>query len=247
MKKDGYKLLTKAPIIQAILEIKVDLPKSFKVKKFENLQKAIKKDYPTVKNQIQGKFTISASDATSVVDSESSQIGHSYYTKSESRSIMAPTDQFNYFQSEQYGSWKEFKEVALNLWNEYSRVTKPDKIRRVSLRYINRIDIKLPIMDIADHFLTHLEISKKLPQEVEDFNLRYSIPFKEEKVSTHVTQSLAPSENKVVPFLFDIDVLYHDEMEFDNKVIWEKFDELRDIKNMLFFNNLTDSTINQLK
>ena len=81
------------------------------------------------------------------------------------------------------------------------------KVIRLALRYINRIEIPLPMRDFKDYILTVPEIAPGVPQGLERFFMRLIIPSDEAQAVAVVTESMEPvTDNKTVPVIFDIDV-----------------------------------------
>ena len=64
-------------------------------------------------------------------------------------------------------------EAILDIQVEPAR---PNRLKRLALRYINRIEIPLPIRDFKDYLLTIPEIAPGLPQALSNFIMRLVIP-----------------------------------------------------------------------
>jgi uncharacterized protein (TIGR04255 family) len=58
-----------------------------------------------------------------------------------------------------YTDWHDLRTQARDLWAKYRKATDPVLITRLALRYINRIDIPLPISDLKEYMRTIPEIS----------------------------------------------------------------------------------------
>ena len=73
----------------------------------------------------------------------------------------------------------------------------PKKVIRLGLRYINRIEIPLPMRDFKDYILTVPEIAPGVPQGLERFFMRLVIPSDEAQAVAVVTQSMEPGKDIV--------------------------------------------------
>ncbi len=246
MSNDVKRHLPKAPIIQAVLEIQVESVVGKSMKDLQNIHVEVKHEYPKQRKRIQGIFTLKEKEAENV-SAETKQEGFSFTSENNLKTLIVTLDQFNYMQNTPYNTWEEFISEAKELWHQYRRNINPVKIRRISVRYINQINIKLPLLNIEDYFLTFPTISEKLPQTVEHFYMRYTFQYKEKKMRAHIVQTVGNSENNEIPFLFDIDVLTTEPMEENEELLWKKFNEIRDIKNEIFFSSLTEQTLKQLQ
>lgn len=245
--KNGSNLhLPKAPIIQAILEILVEPVPGKTINSLHDIHSSIKENYPREVKQFQSRLSFNPAIETTV-SAETKHEGFLFSSENNLKSFIASLSQFAYIQSSQYTNWEDFISEAKTLWNTYRNTIKTSRIRRLSVRYINQINVEMPVTDIADYFLTYPFLSPKLPQVLEHFFLRYTIPYVDKNITANIAQSIGMIENNHVPFLFDIDVLHTEPIEYNEESMWQKFDELRDLKNEIFFSSLTDKTIQTLK
>ncbi len=170
--------------------------------------------------------------------------GHSFHSESREMELILSTELFNFKRYSNYTTWESFKEEALTTWEKCVLSINPIKIKRLSLRYINNIEIDKGDDDAkinpADYFNTNISFEKPLqPPSLSNYKIRYTIPLIEEKITIHVSNNVEISVNDKYPFLIDIDVLYNDVVDYNYDDVKKKLDELRDIKNYYFFNNLT--------
>ena len=114
-------------------------------------------------------------------------------------------------------------------------------ITRLGLRYINRIEIPLPFLDFKEYILTTPEIAPGLPQAMTNFFMRMEIPDQNRDALIILTQTIEPvTEDKKLPLIFDIDVIRAGMFDVKGEGIWNNFEELRNLKNEVFFKSLTD-------
>lgn len=239
--------LEKAPIIQAILEIRIKTKTGVSIQSLERMQDEIKEDFPIKNKRYKGIIRFTEPERENIQGS-TQQDGYVLKSNDNLRTIMAVVDQFDYMQATAYNRWEEFIGEAKQLWEKYkTTITSTFEIKRLSVRYINKIDIELPIADIAEYFKTYPVISPDMPQSLEHYYLRCTIPLKDENVRVHVVHTIGETENNKCPFFFDIDVLWTPPEKIEEKKIWEQFDRLRLIKNQTFRESLTPKTLSMLK
>jgi uncharacterized protein (TIGR04255 family) len=63
-----------------------------------------------------------------------------------------------------YENWNAVRDEARRLWDIYRSIAKPSKLIRLAVRYINRIDMPLPLGDFKDYLRTVPDVSPDLPQ-----------------------------------------------------------------------------------
>lgn len=152
-------------------------------------------------------------------------------------------DGFTVSRLQPYGTWDELKGKARVLWDKYSEVAKPSKVVRVACRFINCVP--LPMGDSFEKvFQTNFVIGPTLPQAVSGYLLRFVIPFEEQNALAIVTQSL---DGNSPDCIFDIDVFSQNQQGFDESQLWAKIENLRDVKNRLFFGSLTELALERFK
>jgi uncharacterized protein (TIGR04255 family) len=140
-----------------------------------------------------------------------------------------------------YDKWETLRDEARELWQHYVQIASPESVTRVALRYINRIEIPLPIRDFKDYILTTPEIAPDLPQGLGSFFMRLVIPDPKAQAVAVVTQtveSVDESSNRL-PLIFDIDVFRMAAFGVQDEALWEMCEQLHDLKNEIFFKSIT--------
>jgi uncharacterized protein (TIGR04255 family) len=144
-----------------------------------------------------------------------------------------------------YARWESLRDEARTLWEDYVSVARPNVVRRIALRYINRLELPLPITDFKEYVRTAPDIAPGIPQAISGFFLRLEIPHPN-GVLALVTEAIEPVEKRasgdIVPFILDIDVIRQETLSPEAPDLWEKLEELRDVKNEIFFKTITPKT-----
>jgi uncharacterized protein (TIGR04255 family) len=106
-------------------------------------------------------------------------------------------------------------------------------------RYINRIEIPLPVKDFREYILTTPEIAPGLPQGLAGFFMRLLIPDEKSGFNAILTETMEPLQQNLLPFILDIDVFREAAFEIHATEMWDTLERLRDFKNEIFFKSLT--------
>ena len=93
-------------------------------------------------------------------------------------------------------------------------------------------------------FKTTFSIAENLPQAVAGFLLRFVVPFESEQAVAIVTQALPENSHECT---FDLDTFAVIPEEISDENMWRKFEELRTIKNRVFFESLTPESLEKYK
>jgi len=73
--------------------------------------------------------------------------------------------------------------------------------------------------------------------------MRLQIPFDSPPAIAIVTQALQPNADEKAPYIFDIDVFRGAQSQSNSDDIWNSLHELRQVKNRVFFESLTELCI----
>jgi len=156
--------------------------------------------------------------------------------------VQARLDGFTFNKLKPYEDWEKFRDEGRELWGTYLDIANPIRANRISLRYINRIEAPLPFKDFNEYILTSPQVAPELPQALSTFFMRIQIPFNEQMALATIVQTMEePTENQKLPLIIDIDVVRQSNFTKDTfDTMWDEFGELRNIKNDIFFNSITD-------
>ena len=142
-----------------------------------------------------------------------------------------------------YNDWDSFVIEAKKIWSLYKKTAKPTKITRIAVRYINKIDLPLPVKDFKDYLRTYPEVSTDLPQELSSFFIQLQIPLSDIKSTLILTQTIVePTKKDVVSIVLDIDIFRIDAVPQEDSNMWKTFEVFRQKKNMIFESCITDKT-----
>jgi uncharacterized protein (TIGR04255 family) len=242
--KRKFPLLSKAPISEALLDIRVTLPSSIGLDDMGTFHDSVKDRFPIKKDRVsfQGGFQLEDGKPTAIPVSGGTD-GYLFESPTEQKVVQARLDGFTFNKLKPYENWKKFSSEARELWDAYVRVAHPEKITRIALRYINRIEIPLPVKDFKEYIHTTPEVARELPQGLAHFFMRLVIPYAAEGATVVVTETMENvTDSGRLPIILDIDASKEIDYVPDSKVIWKDFEKLRELKNQVFFESITQKT-----
>jgi uncharacterized protein (TIGR04255 family) len=152
---------------------------------------------------------------------------------------------FTYNWLKPYSTWEELRSVAKDCWQIYSEVVKPLSVTRISLRYINNLELPISMNDFGEYLETQPTIPANLPQHLGHFLTRVALVDEVSATEAIVTQVfdgiIRPTHITIIldiqPFK-NVVLLPSEEDE-----IWRICDQLRDFKNTIFFESLTEKAV----
>lgn len=241
-----FPVLENAPIVEALLDIKVDLPEGVDVAALARVQDRVKDRFPERRDKAGLEFRFEQGEAglPELADRIALSQGFMFVAPPEQAKVFRATvDGFTFSQLKPYRQWSIFIEEARELWRDYCDVAHPLRIKRIGLRTINRISLPLPLGKIQDYLLTLPDIAPGLPTDVSEFFMRLVMPQPDTDVIAIVTTATEPSERgDVLPVVFDIDVFAEHTYDPQSEDVWRKCEELRSVRNKIFYKSITPAT-----
>lgn len=246
----SHRHYTKAPITEALIDLRVESPSSLTLNSLKEIQRSIKSDYPISEDMVvaQGQFQTGPK-----VTATASQIplGYRFSSDDKKRIFQARLDGFTFSQLEPYHTWDTLRNEAQRLWKVYSSITQPKYIRRVAVRYINRLDLPFDSsnpLDFKDYLQTVPEVSPTLPQGLSDYFMQLQIPQEDLQASLILNEAMLPLvKQDAVSVLLDIDLFSMVQFPAASDEVWDLLEKFRDRKNEVFEACITDKTRELLK
>lgn len=103
-----------------------------------------------------------------------------------------------------YQGWEKFKPDIALTWTALRSILDEVLLERVGLRYVNRIAIPLPEIDLADYFDFRLELGEGLPQETNALIVGAAFSFNQDSCRAQLADTVPDSPNESA-FLLDFD------------------------------------------
>ena len=242
-KKQKDSQYAKAPIIEAICDFVVEMPDNFKFD-IKKISASLKREYEEKQEINIQKLQVHAGNSESSLSSSKELLGHSFVSKNKKYILQIKKNGFTFSQLGEYENWKTFSTKAKLLWALYVKTFSPKKVTRVALRYINRIDIpQTEMINLEDYFETYPRVLKNNKSSISNFFMQVQIPQTKEGGFAVLNQAVtSPISIGYVSIILDIDVFDIKEFTPASKSLWQRVDNLREQKNNLFEESITDKT-----
>jgi uncharacterized protein (TIGR04255 family) len=228
---EKYPLLSKSPVQEAVVDIRVKLPPhDFSLSELD-LHEQIIGLYP-------GKEEIREDDANK------NSLGFEFHSVDVRQIVQFRNDGFTFSRFSPYTSWADIRSEVSKLWSIYNNAVHP-VITRVATRYINRINIPGPDCCFEDYLSAPPVVPKNLPQGIVGFINKIKIFEPEINAIAIITQDFEPVvrpdvKSDYYPLILDIDVFTSTPDGIDESTAWDLLEKLRNFKNRVFFDSITD-------
>lgn len=234
--------LTNAPITEGLIEIRYSRPsRSNDSGPFLKLAEALKDDYPDHKPLRQFRFEFSEGPPERKKQ-ENTFAGCRLGTSDGLQIVQASFDRIVFSRLKPYQSWEQLKQEARKVWSAYEAIVQPETIIRVATRFINSIAIP-PLTELSEYLCSPPIVPANIPQNISSFFTRLVIPDSNGGWTAIVTQSIDPAASpNVVHVLIDVDVYAERSFESSDDA-WRTLEGLREVKNLIFFESITDKAL----
>lgn len=235
-----------APITEALLDIRTELPADINLEILNSFHKDIKSEFPEMKKRQMwaGAFEFKPGEDPLVKGDHSGIDGYLFKSEKGQKIVQVRLDGFTFNKLKPYESWEIFSEEAKELWDRFAQLAKPKLITRIALRYINRIEVPCETSEIEleDYLKTYPVVPPSLDCTVGNFLLRLNLNNKEMGGKAVVLQTVEEIRENMLPIIFDIDAFMDSPIDSHDKSLWNKISSLRDFKNNIFFESITEKT-----
>ena len=235
----------KAPITEALIEIRAQLPESVALSDLENLHARIRSRYPDkrARKRFEGKIEV-RNENEPITTSHFKEDGY-LFTSADGRQVAQfRLNGFTYNRLRPYSRWEDLYQEARSLWEVYRNAVKPLLVSQIVLRYINSVEIPLKNFDYDDYFTALPRIPQGLPQILQHFFTQVAIQFADQDATAVVIQTPSGKQDPLnTAILLDIGVFSGEiNVAPEDQKIWEMLDHFRKIKNDVFFSHITEKT-----
>lgn len=209
-----------------------------------NLVESLKGEYPHLGERRQEVHSLQVTGR--IARQERQDLGvEAFILKSESQLNLAQfrVDGFTFNRLRPYESWAVLFPEAMRLWTLYVQYAAPVATTRIAVRYINHLELPDSVTSLEEV----LRIAPRVPETVTSylttFLTRMTIHDPRLQTAANVGLAFETSDGRPATVLFDIDAYHQTDLPPDSTVIPEKFEDLRQYKNDIFFGGLTDMMI----
>ncbi len=234
-------MYSKAPIVEAIFDVQVELPKRIGISELEAFCLNIADAYPVKKERrrFEGRFEVKNGKEATTESMDLGIDGFLNWSQDEKQVLQVRLDGCGFSRLKPYESWDQhFSEFIKNL-KLYFDMLSPVRVNRVTTRFINVIEIPLGKIEWDKYFVNAVRAPIRDALVTNFFN-RLEFNVSEFNAKAVVTYTIMQSNDPIfLPVVLDIEVFTDVSSAPDDKVISMIFQKLRKLKNDIFEENLT--------
>ncbi len=236
--------LTKAPIVEAVIGIDFDPLPPDVVAKLPLVMEELAPHYHHPTPIFEQELQFDASGVTPP-SQQSLPFGIRFVSEDKRYQVQLRRSTFLFSRLAPYESWESFKQEAQSVWRVFKRFTGAPGPISLGLRYVNKISFPdpEPIERYLRLYVTVPDSPRGGPQPVTDGYIRIQMPI-EDPVGLLVVQQvfLLPDAEGLKTVALDNDFRFG-AIGLDEKGIWNRFDQARQLKNEYFVHFITNQLL----
>lgn len=235
--------LRNAPIVEAVIDFRVLQAEGSASDVFADLGGVIGDGYRerSVIQSIQGRFGL---DRGQVVNQTTLNPAIGWQYRADTFVAQFRIDGFTFSKLKPYTTWEEVSLEAFRLWDVYKRLAKPEQVARIAVRYINRLMLPAPV-ELGQYLEAPPLLPAPIPQTIRGFLSRLVVTDTDRNASATIVQALeeASLDPSMIPLLLDIDAYEEVVLAPDDPTMPALFEQLRALKNEIFYASITERTV----
>lgn len=233
----------KAPIKEAIIDIQIENSPSLTLANFEKMEIAPPRGYAERQKVMMGQLRGQLEGGILTATAKQDQMGYALVGGEGKHVVQFRLNSFTFSRLAPYQTWDQLRSEAKTLWESYRQIVRALPVVRVGLRYVNQLDLPMPMRDLRDFIRLYPEVSTDLTQQLAGFFLQVQIPQEDLGAMLILNEAMVPpSGPDVASVVLDIDVFKQGlKLESDDEV-WNVLEALRLRKNLVFEGCITNNT-----
>jgi uncharacterized protein (TIGR04255 family) len=235
--------IDKPPIVLSIVQFRYEKLENFNSKKIKELGEEIKKDFPVVSEAIVQNIRIDNTSETKFTLDSREINGVRFENNEKTAALIIDGSKFTFESNLPYTNWLELSKIVRRMWELFSPSLDGLMLTGLSMRFLNRINLPIDFTDPSKYFTTFIQSSSGT-HGINTYQLKYTSTFND--CISHIGHSIEPAIGDKITYFFDIDVIKIKRINNQPEEIWPIFEELKTLKNNIFFDGITEETLKLL-
>jgi uncharacterized protein (TIGR04255 family) len=240
--------LSKAPIVEAVIEIRFVPSVKWDETSLQNKLKQRLPDYPKIETVRQARYQLTIGKQNNPPVEDLGCVGLKLHSNNNLHIAQFNKEAFVFSRLKPYEDWGQLSGEALRLLVIYCELLKPKEVTRIGLRFINRIAVKQEKIELADYYKYPPEPLKELDWMLAGYLHHDVMQVPETAYRVNLIKTVQNVLAGEIGLILDIDVFTQKEpFEYNELHIKKCLEEMRWVKNKVFFCSLIDKIIQELK
>ena len=238
--------LENPPVVAAMFQINFD-SSNLTLEDFSKYDNSIKElGFPKRTDSIEASLNVDQSriplgKSKISATSDAKLIHYSYSSEDNKKRLTFSDSNITYIDESEYEGWTKFTDSVINILFKIDSILEHRTIKRTSIRFLNQFNFD-QFDDPTEYFKMVISSTEEsLPYPLAKY--AFKTTFKVSDVSHAVVNHFLDRVDERYIYILDLDILNSRSYEYDSSIVRELLEQLREIKNTIFFDNVTDKLI----
>jgi uncharacterized protein (TIGR04255 family) len=242
----------KPPIIETLIDLQVDFAEGAPtLDSLARLGQQIEANYPAREELYSFGIEVNVQTGTEVKTNRE-LVGYRFWNKSRDRVVQFRTNGLLFSRlptaENPYDEWEVSSAEINRLWPLYRDALRPTNVRRLGVRYINRVRLPPGKTTLDEFFTARPELPRAIPLAIRSFIMRLAVPLPDLPDGLLIVgQGTANDETTPdgqTDVLLDLDLVrtVHLSTFDDDSEVWTTLNDLHSRENALFETFITPAT-----
>jgi uncharacterized protein (TIGR04255 family) len=147
---------------------------------------------------------------------------------------------FSFHRLRPYDRWQAFVQGAHTAWRVFVPICRPAAVTEVQLRYVNVFHFPRPFDSWSEYLVMRPEVPPLVDTGLVSYTMSLNLLDTSVPAAAVVTQTTQADRNDIVQVVFDITTRAGFAGKVTEAQIWRTLERLREYKNRLFFEGITE-------
>jgi uncharacterized protein (TIGR04255 family) len=233
------RIYSRAPVVEAVIDFQVTQPPDFQI---TMLKQVVAEGYfPYSSEEDLWEISKVFSPSGDEIKTEKRRLGYRYRSSDQKYILQVRQKGFTLSRLAPYIHWEEFSTEAKRLWERFEAVTNPRQVERAAVRYVNRLDLPLPVTDLKQ-FLT---VCPDAPDKLGGHTIAYLMQLQQLQPELNATlvlnqATVPPVRPGVISIILDLDLFSTLSSDKPRPDLWRLIDSLHGRVEQIFETCITD-------
>jgi len=243
---EDFPHLSRAPIVEAAMDIRVVPSVPWDENNLQTQLKQRLADYPKIEQLREARYQVNPAKGVTPTVEDFGCVGLKLHAADSPYIAQFNKVSFVFSRLKPYEDWVRFHEEAFRLWTIYNDLLRPTEVRRIGLRFINRIAIQQSKVELSDYYKNPPAPLKDLDWPLGGYLHHDVIQVPGTSYSVNLIKTVQNVAGEI-GLILDIDVFSQNHFQYDEAAIRLELNQMRWVKNKIFFNSLTTKALEELK
>lgn len=232
--------LPHAPIIEAVIEVRVRAEVPWEEEAIQAQIKAQLPDYPQVDShrEVRQEVKLAPGQESQQTLLDLGWKGLRLRSSDNLHIAQFNRDGFVFSRLPPYESWEQLVSEGMRLWGIHREIARPAEVQRLGLRFINRILLPPKYMDFEDYLKAPPKVPNGLDLPFYSFFHKETLAVTGHPYAINIIRTIQPPqppEHDRIGIILDNDVFTMEPFEFQQEILERRLAEMRWLKNKAFF------------